>query len=234
MIKQVTVMNKPLLLQQEHQQQQSLKDGPAFNQTTNIKDSSGNLVKVPGGFKVSSDSANNVADGVVIEDSNQNQYVWIPVKSASDLDNNNSYPVGSAFASGATRYSAENWNQTGWSDLDANFVVKAGGFYVGRFETGWTNKMVIKKGVDTYRSMSLNTAISQAGKVYQSSTARTNLILGVCWDAVMKFVHNKRAGDNSTYNVTTNINRCSLYEYEAYSVPQRQIESQIFMIQLVI
>lgn len=219
MIKQATVMNKPLLLQQEYQRLQSLKDGPAFNQTTNIKDSSGNSVKVPGGFKVSSDSANNVADGVVIEDSNGNQYVWIPVKSASDLDYNNSYPKGSYSTTNGTRYSAEDWNQTGWSDLDANFVAKAGGFYVGRFETGWTNKMVIKKGVDTYRSMSFNTALSQAGKVYQSSTARTNLIPGGCWDAVMKFVHNKRAGNNVTYNVTTNITRSSLYGRN--SVPQR-------------
>ena len=88
MIRQVIVMNKPLRLQQVFQQLQTLKDGPAFNRTTNIKDSSGNTVKVPGGFKVSSDSANNVADGVVVEDSLGNQFVWIPVRSESEIKTN--------------------------------------------------------------------------------------------------------------------------------------------------
>ena len=51
-------------------------------------DSSGNIVKVPAGFKVAKDSGINVTEGIVIEDNDivtgkgnnrGNQYVWIPV-----------------------------------------------------------------------------------------------------------------------------------------------------------
>src|SRR5574344_256122 len=36
-------------------------------------------VYVPAKFKISSDSANTVSNGIVIEDASGNQYVWIPV-----------------------------------------------------------------------------------------------------------------------------------------------------------
>ena len=55
---------------------------------TTLKDSNGNLIKVPEGFKVAEDSGINVTEGIVIEDNDiiegignnrGNQYVWIPV-----------------------------------------------------------------------------------------------------------------------------------------------------------
>lgn len=52
-----------------------------FQKNTSLEDSMGNIVTVPKGFKVSSDSADDVTEGVVIEDANENQWVWIPVSS---------------------------------------------------------------------------------------------------------------------------------------------------------
>ena len=55
---------------------------------TTLKDSNGNLIKVPEGFKKAHDSGINVTEGIVIEDNDiiegvgndrGNQYVWIPV-----------------------------------------------------------------------------------------------------------------------------------------------------------
>ena len=55
---------------------------------TTLKDSNGNLIKVPEGFKIAEDSGINVTEGIVIEDNDikegignnrGNQYVWIPV-----------------------------------------------------------------------------------------------------------------------------------------------------------
>ena len=43
------------------------------------EDANGNQVVVPDGFKVADDSGTTVKDGIVIEDSEGNQYVWIPV-----------------------------------------------------------------------------------------------------------------------------------------------------------
>ena len=43
------------------------------------KDKKGNQVVVPGGFKISSASGETVQQGVVIEDKDGNQFVWVPV-----------------------------------------------------------------------------------------------------------------------------------------------------------
>ena len=56
-----------------------------FEKDTIVEDTYGNTLKVPAGFKIASDSAENVTGGVVIEDAitgaatNGSQFVWIPV-----------------------------------------------------------------------------------------------------------------------------------------------------------
>ena len=47
--------------------------------TVIAKDKKGNQVVVPGGFKISSASGETVQQGVVIEDKDGNQFVWVPV-----------------------------------------------------------------------------------------------------------------------------------------------------------
>ena len=47
--------------------------------TVIAKDKKGNQVVVPGGFKISSASGESVEQGVVIEDKEGNQFVWVPV-----------------------------------------------------------------------------------------------------------------------------------------------------------
>ena len=47
--------------------------------TTTVKDNKENEIKVPKNFGIAYDSGDNVADGIVIEDTSHNQYVWIPV-----------------------------------------------------------------------------------------------------------------------------------------------------------
>ena len=62
--------------------------GTYMTEKTTLKDSDGNLIKVPEGFKIAEDSGINVTEGIVIEDNDiidgignnrGNQYVWIPV-----------------------------------------------------------------------------------------------------------------------------------------------------------
>ncbi|MBO6233630.1 MAG: SUMF1/EgtB/PvdO family nonheme iron enzyme, partial [Clostridia bacterium] len=58
---------------------------------TTLKDEVGNKVKVPQNFRIAQDSGDYVQDGVVIEDSNLNQFVWVPVgtiKKATDKTTN--------------------------------------------------------------------------------------------------------------------------------------------------
>ena len=62
--------------------------GTYMTKPTDVKDSDGNIIKVPQGFKIASDSGKNVTEGIVIEDNDiiegigngrGNQYVWVPV-----------------------------------------------------------------------------------------------------------------------------------------------------------
>ena len=54
------------------------QDGPEYGTTTPIKDDQGNIVVIPGGFHLDADSGTSVEEGIVIEDGNGNQFVWIP------------------------------------------------------------------------------------------------------------------------------------------------------------
>ena len=67
---------------------ESAKGGSYFGEPTIVKDTNGNFIKVPQGFKIAADSGLNVTEGIVIEDNDiiegignnrGNQYVWIPV-----------------------------------------------------------------------------------------------------------------------------------------------------------
>ena len=67
---------------------ESVKGGNYFEAPTTVKDTNGNFIKVPQGFKIAADSGLNVTEGIVIEDNDiiegvgnnrGNQYVWVPV-----------------------------------------------------------------------------------------------------------------------------------------------------------
>ena len=47
-------------------------------ENSNLKVTDG-TVKIPAGFKVAEDSGTTIDEGIVIEDSKQNQFVWVPV-----------------------------------------------------------------------------------------------------------------------------------------------------------
>lgn len=48
-----------------------------------LQDEQNNNIVIPVNFKIASDSATKISDGIVIEDANKNQYVWVPVADAS-------------------------------------------------------------------------------------------------------------------------------------------------------
>ena len=66
---------------------QAREDGTVFDKDTPLKDEHNNVVMVPEGFKVASDSGDTVQQGIVIEDVSASgdanvqgsQFVWIPV-----------------------------------------------------------------------------------------------------------------------------------------------------------
>ena len=101
---------------------------------------------MPGGFKIASDSADNVSDGVVIEDGKGNQFVWIPVSNQSEYFTNKTYP---SDPYGLSAENAYDDNSNGYLPVGVNdettTVLKAGGFYIARFEAGKENEKVVSK-----------------------------------------------------------------------------------------
>ena len=58
--------------------QEAIQQNVFFEETKEVKDDYGNSLTIPKGCKVTSD-ATKVPEGIVIEDEEQNQFVWIPV-----------------------------------------------------------------------------------------------------------------------------------------------------------
>ena len=60
------------------------RGGKKYNNTTAITDDSGDTIYIPGGFKITQDSATDTDDGIVITDG-ENEFVWIPVKDITTM-----------------------------------------------------------------------------------------------------------------------------------------------------
>ena len=189
--------------------------GEKFDNTTQIEDESGDTVWIPGGFEIAEDSANDADDGVVIQDSNGNQFVWIPVKDESKFQRYDGYSNGSKetdVSSGNTTEPFAKGYSTEKSEYDAmvSSVKNYDGFYVGRYEAGTTNAnrssssgisdaVVVKKDAYVYNYVKWGNSMSDAngGAVQLSkgfasvngyTTVTSTLIYGIQWDAVMNFI----------------------------------------------
>ena len=70
--------------EQEPTQIDSVTKGYMFFVTTKVSDASGDILYVPKGFGIATDSPNEIDDGIVItNEGNTKQFVWIPVNDAS-------------------------------------------------------------------------------------------------------------------------------------------------------
>ena len=166
-------------------------------------------VTIPGGFKVAEDSAENVEGGIVIENSDKNQFVWIPV-TESDYKREKTY-VGEIFSESA--YTDKDYLPDGIQpDLngetmeerigainekaETTVVVNTGGFYIARFEAGQeeTETLVSKKGATVWVNISREEAKERAKNVINTSHAKTALCSGIQWDVVMAFIDGKPDG----------------------------------------
>ncbi len=58
--------------------------GEIFDETTKVSDANGDILYVPGGFGIATDSPNEIDDGIVITNNGDTkQFVWIPVNDTS-------------------------------------------------------------------------------------------------------------------------------------------------------
>ena len=189
------------------------EDGPKFEDTTTITDDLENEVTIPGGFHIDKDSGTKVEEGIVIEDGNGNQFVWIPTGTYKTTDGPKTNELTrSQWATASTVqeptpivgdgvidtycYGEGDSRSVAYGEIDL-FLESAkpvsegghGGFYIGRYEQGTGN--VCKAGVDVYTNVTRDEAKEQAEAMYSSNSeikATSQLISSYAWDAALNFI----------------------------------------------
>mgnify|MGYP000764414926 CR=1 FL=1 len=152
------------------------------------------IVYMPEGFKIAKDSASTVQGGVVIEDKDGNQFVWVPVATLADYK--------------------RTW-YTGWGPFseysealpedEKTSVERYKGFYIGRYEAGdkestvaktlrssndVTKTVTIKANQAPYNYVTRTQAISLAESfaTKQGYKAKTKLVSSYAWDTTIAFM----------------------------------------------
>ena len=193
-----------------------------FQNNKNLIDDLDNTVVVPSGFKIAEDSATVVEDGIVIEDKDGNQFVWIPAKTGTGTTINLSSGGTAKGIYARTDFGKQNGSYSNYSETmssdEETSVNSYGGYYIGRFEAGdkesteakkmrekgasQTNTITIKKDQVPYNYITRANAKSKAEEMddiqgYVTST--TKLVSSYAWDTAINFIQIKNSdyGTNS-------------------------------------
>ena len=151
-------------------------------------------VWIPEGFKVAEDSASTVQGGVVIEDKDGNQFVWVPVATIADYKR--TWYTGDASFSSYLEALPED---------EKTSVKTYKGFYIGRYEAGdkentvaktlrssndVTKAVTIKANQAPYNYVTRTQAVSLAEgfKTQQGYKAKTKLVSSYAWDTTIAFL----------------------------------------------
>jgi len=146
-------------------------------------------------------TANGYKYGLIIEDADKNQYVWVPVDGTNVKFGKQAWykADGTSQYVNSTTVNAENVSESLPTELtpDANGVIPNGGFYIARYETG--TGTVSKAGVSPYANVNWSNAKSAAEGKYASTNANygaaSTLIYGAQWDTALKFIQAYNIGE---------------------------------------
>ena len=200
---------------------------------SSITDEYGNKITVPAGFKIKVDATTNnattVNQGIVIVDSNENEFVWIPVgKIYTDVvrtDANaktielgryhfDSNGIKSAYSGSYVEEEKEdittlkNYGNTIAKNI-TNFetsVTANGGYYIGRYEARKKiNGTISEVGTDTvWNNITKPNASIQARNMYNSAKFTSDLMNSYAWDTATLFL--QTCGTDNKYSRKTSVN----------------------------
>ena len=196
-----------------------------FQKDTPIKDDLDNVVKVPEGFKIAQDSGTKVEEGIVIEDRDGNQFVWIPAKTGEGVTVHTQAKGDVTIVYKRTDYGKQYGRYSYYSETlptDEETSVNAnGGYYIGRFEAGdkesseipieersmrtssssQENNITIKKDQVPYNYITIENCKSLAEGMasVQGYSAQTKLVSSYAWDTAISFMQitNEDYGNSS-------------------------------------
>ena len=173
-------------------------------------------VWIPEGFKVADDSASTVQGGVVIEDKDGNQFVWVPVDTISDYKR--------TWYTGSGGITFGSYSET-LKDDEKTSVTTYKGFYIGRYEAGdkestvaktlrssndVTKTVTIKANQAPYNYVTRTQAksLAEGVKTQQGYKAKTKLVSSYAWDTTIAFIqkvnsdYGNSSGEENYYNKT--------------------------------
>ena len=171
-------------------------------------------VWIPEGFKVADDSASTVQGGVVIEDKDRNQFVWVPVATLADYKRTAySTNVATEETDTATNSIKINYSSSKNSEYftealpedEKTSVERYKGFYIGRYEAGdkenteaktlrssndVTKTVTIKANQAPYNNVTKTQAIylAEGFATKQGYKAKTKLVSSYAWDTTIAFL----------------------------------------------
>ena len=151
--------------------------------TTNLEntiqtDKNNETITIPAGFAVSQiEGENTISDGLVIIDSNGNEFVWIPVKVDEVFKTYEGYSNGkleSKLENCEEPYSGGYTTELSEYVAMKNSVLQYDGFYVGRYEAGCETernrenqttpqKVLVKKEINVYNYVPWGNAMDDIG-----------------------------------------------------------------------
>ena len=181
-------------------------------------------VWIPEGFKIAEDSALTVQGGVVIEDKDGNQFVWVPVATIADYKrtaystNIETEETDTTTNSVKIKYNSDDdyYFTEALPEDEKTSVDTYKGFYIGRYEAGdkestegktlrssadATKTVTIKANQAPYNYVTRTQAISLAEgfATKQGYKAKTKLVSSYAWDTTIDFLQkvNSDYGSNS-------------------------------------
>ena len=189
------------------------KDVYEYMQTNTKVTYSDGEVWIPEGFKVADDSASTVQGGIVIEDKDGNQFVWVPVATIADYKRT-AYSTQVATEetdteTNSTKIYRDSNKQYYYTEAlpedEKTSVERYKGFYIGRYEAGdkenteaktlrssndVTKTVTIKANQAPYNYVTRTQAVSLAEgfATKQGYKAKTKLVSSYAWDTTIAFL----------------------------------------------
>ena len=176
-------------------------------------------VWIPEGFKIAKGSASTVQGGVVIEDKDGNQFVWVPVATLADYKR-----------TWYTEYDSFSSYSEALPEDEKTSVERYKGFYIGRYEAGdkestgttkatfrtdssdTSNSVTIKADQVPYNYVTRTQAVSLAEgfATKQGYKAKTKLVSSYAWDTTIAFIektvnnYGSSSSQGNYYNTSVN------------------------------
>ena len=172
-------------------------------------------VWIPEGFKVADDSASTVQGGVVVEDKDRKQFVWVPVATIADYKRTAYSPnvateeTDTATNSIKINYSSSNsdYFTEAMPEDEKTSVETYKGFYIGRYEAGdkeSTEAHTLRSSNDVTKTVTIKAnqapynyvtraqakSLAEGFKTQQGYKAKTKLVSSYAWDTTIAFLQN--------------------------------------------